>query len=100
MVCDEVCVKDDDVSEAGGGRMVCYKDVRERIVDKDCMKDAEWQHIETNGVWQRWYVTDGVWQRCVWDGLWNQGGCHLGVTPATQNESRCDEVPRRHVKRT
>ena len=40
MVCDEVCVKDDDVCEAGGGRMVCDKDVRVRIADKDCMKDG------------------------------------------------------------
>ena len=42
MVCGEVCVcvKDDDVCEAGGGRVVCDKDVRERIVDKDCMKDG------------------------------------------------------------
>ena len=58
MVRGEVCVKDDDVCEAGGGRVVCDTDVRERIVDKDCMEDGVWQHVETDGVCDK----DGMWQ--------------------------------------
>ena len=117
-----VCEEDGVKREAGGWCVteMCVRELLTKIVWKMVCDNTLRQMVcDKDGMWQI-----GVWQRCVWDGLWNQGGCHIGVTqpkratqchkchachakrrwmwdcatPATWNAHRCHQVPRQPRK--
>ena len=104
----KLCVK------VGMWQSVCERWSVTKMCVRELLTKIVWQMVCEQSLCERWCVTDSawqiysVWQRCVWDGLWNQGGsqcheyhaCHAkwrwmwdGATPATWNERRCHQVP-------
>ena len=102
VVCERWCVKDGVwQSQSCVWKMVCDKVVCDKVVcERWCVTKLGVKHDKrwcvTKMVCKRRYVEDGVWQSGVWKMVCDKVLCEsaMSATPTTQNDSRCEFVPR------